>query len=240
MLSSDKRKWIMENIQFDTSKYDIPMYSAAEASRLVGLSATRVRRWLKGYKYSYENQIHQQSPIIHRQDLQDSYASFLNLIELLFVKRFVDYGISLQKVRKALDEASEIVGTKHFAHQCFFTSGNVIYLKVKEQGNAILQLLSGGQWVIPSIIQQLAYQIVFDDFTSLARRWYPMGTDGLIVLDPYISFGRPSIVSRGIATSNIFDFYMAENKSMKRLCSWMNLTPQEAKAAVNFEEYLAA
>ena len=103
-----------------TSKLDRPIYPAAEAGRLVGLSSVRVNRWLKGYKYKYDEKIHHQPPLIHRQGtLGTSYASFLDLIDLLFAKRFVDYGISLQKVRIALDEAAIILETNHFARQCF-------------------------------------------------------------------------------------------------------------------------
>jgi len=222
-------------------QWDRPIYPAAEAGRLVGLSTVRVRRWLKGYKYKYEEEVHHQPPLIRRQGtLGTSYASFLDLIDLLFAKRFINYGISLQKVRSALDEAAQLLETKHFARQCFFTDGRNIYLQVKEQGDAILQLLSGGQWVIAPIIQQLAHQIDFDVSTSLARRWFPLGHDGLIVLDPLVSFGRPSIIGKGVATSNVYDFYIAENKNIKRLCSWMRLTQQEAESAVNFEERFVA
>jgi len=223
------------------SKWDFPIYPAAEAGRLVGLSSTRVRRWLMGYHYKYDMEIRHQDPIVRRENtVSNSYASFLDLIDLLFVKRFVDNGISIQKVRKALDEAESILGTDHFARQSFFTDGRNIYLQVKEQGNAILQLLSSGQWVIASIIQQLAQQIDFDTPTDLARRWFPLGPEGKIVLDPMVSFGRPSIVGKGIATLNIYDFFIAENRSLKHTCSWLNLTAEEAKAAIYFEEYLAA
>ena len=223
------------------SLLDRPIYPAAEAGRLVGLSSVRVRRWLKGYKYKYEEEMHYQNPIIRRQGtLGTSYASFLDLIDLLFVKHFVDHGISLQKVRCALDETAKILGTNHFARQCFFRSGKDIYLRVKDEGDAILELLSGGQWVIAPIIEQLATHIDFDVFTDLACRWFPKEFDKIIVLDPLVSFGYPAIVDRGITTLNAYDFYIAENKSIKRLCSWMNITPQEAQAAVDFQKFLAA
>jgi len=162
------------------------------------------------------------------------------IIDLLFVKSFVNYGISLQKVRNALDEAVKILNTRHFARQCFFTDGSNIYLQVKEYGDAILQLLSGNQWVIAEIIQELAHQIEFDTPTQLAHRWFPMDPNRLIVLDPDVSFGRPSIFGKGIATSNAYDFYIAENKNIRRLCSWMNISNQEAEATIEFEEHLAA
>ena len=139
------------------SQLDFPSYSVAETSRLVGLSVNRVRRWLKGYDYYYDSTLRHKRPVVkQRGSAKTSYASFLDLVDLLFVKRFLDHGVSLQKVRKALDEARQILGTNHFARESFFTDGKNIYLQVKEAGEAILELLSGGQWVIASIIKALS------------------------------------------------------------------------------------
>jgi len=220
---------------------DMPMYPSSEASRLVGLSAVRVRRWLSGYSYKYEDIRRDQLPVIRRLGtLGTSYASFLDLVDLLFVKRFLEHGISLQKLRKALDEASVILETNHFARQSFFTEGRNIYLQVKDKGDAILQLLSGGQWVIPEIIRQLADQIDFDEPTGFARRWYPQGPNGLVVLDPKVSFGRPHIMNKGVTTLNVYDFFMAESRNFRQVSRWLNLNKKEVEAAVRFEEGLAA
>ena len=217
------------------------MYSTAETSRLVGLSSARIHRWLQGYSYGYDSQIHKQPPVIKRTSSSDtSYASFLDLVDLLFAKKFVDYGISLQKVRKLMDEARNILHTEHFARRIFFTDGKNIYLEVKEKGEAILQLLTHGQWVIPQVIKELAHQIEFDHPSGLARRWYPLGPTGLIVLDPSICFGRPTIVGKGVNTLNIYDFFVAEDREAKAVSRWLSLTEREVAAAVEFEEKIAA
>ena len=227
--------------------WDVPMYTTAMAGRLVGLSKYRVRRWLQGYDYTYsagpsgETRIGHKEPVIRRDNIDESsYASFLDLIDLLFVKRFLDHEISLQRLRKALHEADELLDGHHFAQRSFFTDGKNIYLQVKDNADALLELLSGGQWVIASIIKQLADQIEFDKPTGFAERWYPLGPDGLIVLDPRISFGKPTIVGRGIATANIYDFFLGEGENIGRVCSWLNLESQEVEAAISFERYLVA
>jgi uncharacterized protein (DUF433 family) len=221
--------------------WDVSLYPAAEAGRFVGLGAGRVRRWLEGYNYQYLAQLRHQRPVIRRGNRPSTtYASFLDLVDLLFVKRFLDHGVSLQRARKALDEAARILGTDHFARQSFFTDGRSIYLQVKDEGDAILQLLSGGQWVIAEIILQLADHIEFDPSTELALRWYPMGAEHLVVLDPLVLFGRPGIAGRGVATANVYDLFVAERRSTRRVCSWMGLAQEEVEAAVEFEERLAA
>lgn len=220
---------------------DRPTYPAAEVARLVGMTPTRVRRWLKGYDYTYGETVHHQAPVIRRAGTKGtSYASFLDLVDLLFVKRFLDHKVSLQKVRRALDEASTILGTTHFARQSFFTDGANIFLEVKGRGEAILQLLSGGQWVIAPIIQTLATQIDFDSPTGLARRWYPPDLGGRIVLDPLVSFGRPTVAGRGVATANVYDFYVAENRRVAVVRDWLGLADEDVEAAVEFERRLAA
>lgn len=227
--------------------WDVPMYTTAMAGRLAGLSKYRVRRWLQGYDYTYpagpsgETRTGHKAPVIQRDNIDEaSYASFLDLIDLLFVKRFLDYGISLQKLRKAFHEAEELLDGHHFAQRNFFTDGKNIYLQVKDDADALLELLSGGQWVIAPIIEQLADQIRFDEPTGFAKRWYPLGPDGLIVLDPGVSFGKPTIVGRGVATANIYDFFLGERGNIERTCSWLNLESQEVEAAVSFERYLVA
>ena len=223
-----------------------PSYTVAEAGRLVGLTAERVRRWLRGYQYSYGDAVRGQPPVVLQgRGPASPHASFLDLVDLLFVKRFLDHGVSLQKIRRALDEAREVLGTNHFARQTFFTDGGAIFLRLKEgaqrgRGEAILELMSGGQWVIAPVIRQLAQQIDFGSPEGLASRWHPLGRDRPVVLDPKVSFGAPSIAGRGVKTININDLYMAEGESLESVRTWWGLTDTEIQAAVDFERQLAA
>ena len=85
------------------------------------------------------------------------FASFLDLIDLLFVKKFVEYGLSIQRLRQALAEADRIFDGHHFAQRRFWTEGSDIYLEIsprRSEAEALLQLLSGGQWAIAPVIKQ--------------------------------------------------------------------------------------
>ncbi len=207
----------------------------------MGLNPARVRRWLKGYDYVHAGSVRHQGPVVRRQGAHStSYASFLDLVDLLFVKRFLDHGVSLQRVRAALQEAFEILGTSRALRETFFTDGSDIFLKVQHKGDAILELLSGGQWTIAPLIQQLSAQIEFDSPGGLARRWYPLGRGRPVVLDPSVCFGRPVLVGRGVATANVYDLFRAEHERVEAVRSWWDLTEREVKAAIEFERKLAA
>lgn len=219
-----------------------PAYSVAEASRLVGLTAGRVRRWIRGYQYTYGDAVRSQLPVVQGHPVPSSYASFLSLVDLLFVKRFLDHGLSLQKVRQALDEAREILGSIHFARETFFTASGTIFLQLQDgdRGDAILELMSGGQWVIAPVIRELAQQIEFDSPEGLACRWYPLGRNKPIVLDPMVAYGAPSIAGRGVKTINVHDLFVAEDERLPSVRAWWDLTDAEIQAAVDFERQLAA
>ncbi|HLA81599.1 MAG TPA: hypothetical protein VJP78_08290 [Thermoleophilia bacterium] len=229
---------------------DSKTYSIAEVGRLVGLHPRRVSRWLQGYEYSYELsegrlRWGEQAPIVSRgKTAGTTYASFLDLVDLVFVRQFLEHGLSLQKVRKALDEGREVLGTNHFARESFFTDGRNILLELTKAGplrqDGILQLMTGGQWTIASIIKQLATRIEFVEGLGFAKRWYPLKDNNLIVVDPFVSFGRPSITNRGVTTENVFDLYLGENKSSKKVGDWLSLNPKEVDAAIGFELKMAA
>jgi uncharacterized protein (DUF433 family) len=224
------------------------MYPASTVARLVGITAPRVRRWLQGYEYTYsagpKTIARRQDPVVRRTGSADSqYASFLDLVDLLFVKRFLDRGLSLQKIRRALDEAHTLLGGHHFAHRHFFTDGKEIYMEVKSKpagADALLELLSGGQWVIAPVIKALSHQIDFDQPTGFAERWYPLETSKRVVVDPRVSFGQPSVAGKNVTTSNVYDFYLAEDRNVDRVCSWMSVDRLEVVDVVTFEERLAA
>ena len=226
--------------------WDVPTYTAAETGRLVGLQPSRVRRWLRGYEYDIAERETsttrrvRQVPVIHRGDTDAPFASFLDLVDLLFVKKFLEAGVSLQKLRRAMEEADKLIGGHHFAQRSFFTDGHNIYIEVRGRGDALLELLTGGQWVIASVIRHLATEIKFHEATGFAERWFPLGPDASVVVDPRVSFGAPTILGRGIETANVYDLYLAEDERTDAVASWLSIEPKEVQDAVAFESRLKA
>lgn len=215
-----------------------PTYSIAETSRLTGISRGRVSRYLRGYRYEGG----ELDPVISRSISPEStYASFLDLIDLLFVKRLIKSRFSLQYIRKALDDARIHLGTRHFARIKFFTSSKTIIMEMPNSSDMV-GLLMGGQRAMSEVIENVYDKVDFEEVTRFrfVRRWYPRGREGHIVIDPTISYGRPTIEGSGIATENIFDLYLGENEKLEPVESWFRLPGTHVRAAVNFEISLAA
>lgn len=223
----------------------VPTYTAAEAARLVGLGPARVSHWLRGStrKSAGGGGTRRRRPLIRRGPSGDEpYVSFLDLIELRFIKAFLDIGIGIRKLCRALEEAVEIAGRDHpFAHQVFFTDGREIYLSA-QAGNrrGLLQLCANGQWVIPEVILRFATEIEFSESTGLPERWHPLGPELRVAIDPRVAFGAPTVTGHGVKTSNVYDFYLAEECDVRRVAEWFDLAPSEVEAAVEFEQAQAA
>jgi uncharacterized protein (DUF433 family) len=214
-----------------------PAYSMAETSRLTGIKKWSVSRWLRGYKY-YGGKL---DPVIRREISPEStYASFLDLIDLLFVRKFIESGFSLQRIRKALDEARDYLGTRHFARNKFFTNSREIVLELPE--GDMVALLKDGQRAMGEVIESVFDKVDFEEVTEFGfvRRWYPKGKQGYIVIDPLISFGRPTIIGSGIATENIIDLYLGEKEKIGPVESWFQIPRHHIQAAIRFETSLAA
>jgi uncharacterized protein (DUF433 family) len=245
MKSKEEKRGInkMQNLDNYSRILNAPSYSMAEISRLVGVNPWTVRRYLRGYEYDYINSRTIQPPVV-KSDTDDRtiYASFLDLIDLIFVREFMRRGFGLPTLRKALDEARERLGTPHFARSVFFTSGSKeIILKLPQNGSMIA-LLTGGQSAMPQIIEMLSDKLEFEDVTGygFVKRWYPRGVQGLIVIDPEISFGRPTLKGRAVPTHNIYDLYLGEKKKIAPVSNWFRIPAPEIDAAIKFEQHLWA
>ncbi len=235
----------VENTYYNT--LNAPAYSIAEASRLVDIKSWTVRRYLQGYRYDYSRwgsvRKRTQPPVVKDETRrQETYASFLDLVDLLIVKELLSRGFGLPTLRKALDEARQHLETPHLGRNVFFTSGNQeIILRLPKDGGMIA-LLTGGQTAIQEIIESLSDKLEFEDITKFgfASRWYPKGMSGRIVIDPEISFGRPTLIGRGMATNNIYDLFLGENEKIEPVAKWFNIPVSEVQAAVQFEHGLWA
>ncbi|MDB6169078.1 MAG: hypothetical protein JWM88_1942, partial [Verrucomicrobia bacterium] len=80
------------------------IYSFSEASRLTGVSAARIRRWLKGYDFATKADRHHSNPVWKGQlePIGGSLAvGFQDLIEIRFVAAFIDAGVTWKTMRAA-------------------------------------------------------------------------------------------------------------------------------------------
>lgn len=219
------------------------IYTVAEASRLIHVSPDRIRRWLKGYTYISNTGVKTSKSVIEPDyDVSSkSYAlSFLDLLEMRFINSFLEYGVSLKTVRRVAINAANYLHNSHpFINKQFYTDKRTILLKCTENGDSRLIDLANNQVEIDKVFAAYLYHGIEYKEDSLAVRWWPLGDDHSIVIDPKRNFGRPVLNKEGIPTDTIAKLFRAEG-SIDSVTDWFDIDRQSVSIAINYEESLAA
>lgn len=219
------------------------VYTVAEASLLTGVDRHRISRWTRGYTFMYHGTRQIMSAIIGREAESDEtpILTFADLMELRFLDAFRKNGVSTKALRIAAQRAKELLGRHHpFSTQIFKSDGRTILAEItKETGDRVFLDIVNDQYVFEKVIASYLYSgLDFNDLKEPAR-WWPMGKDRTVVIDPRRSFGAPIVSKAGIPTKILKSAVDAE-KSVEFVAKWYGAAIDEVKDAVEFESKQAA
>lgn len=220
------------------------IYSLAEAERLMKVPSQRIRRWARGYTYWYKGEQRYTPPIISTEvETVNGLPAldFSDLIEIRFLNAFREYGVGMKAIRIAAQRAKEFLGRhRPFSSHIFKTDGRTILAElVGETGDKVLLDLVKSQYAFERILGPFLYDgLDFDEFAE-PERWWPLGSERLVVLDPHRAFGAPITARGGIPTILLNGAVRAEG-SIEFVADWYEVEPEEVRDAVEFEAHLAA
>lgn len=223
------------------------LYPLRQAARLVGQEPRTIRRWLKGYSWSYRDGRSYSGPL-WRTQFEDAHLpgdrviSFFDLLELRMVAEFVKHGVNLKVIRATIEVASkEFGGDYPLSNRKFMTDGQRIFMQASEEatGNEKMIDVVKRQFVFPQVIRQSLFDGIDYD-GGAASRWYPEKKKRAVVLDPEVQFGTPILAGAGIPTDAIHDAWRAEGKDRAAVARLYGISPAMVNAAVGFEQRLAA
>lgn len=230
-------------IKHDRSKgvlIGVGSYTASEAARLLRTSSRNINRWLRGYSYRHDGEERYMPPLWQSQiDRDDDHLEigFRDLIELRFVKAFVDEGIGLLAVRNCLAYARSCVDDmRPFSTQRFRTDGRTIFLESFEQsGESRMIDLKKRQYVFRDVISRTFRDL--DIEADAVVRWRPFGGKQSIVIDPSRAFGQPIASKYGVPTVVLAQAVTAEG-SVDDVARLFEVPASVVRDAVRFEESL--
>jgi hypothetical protein len=199
------------------------IYLPAQAARLAQLDDGRVRRWIRGYDLTGRDGAKRHSaPLFRRQHEGARLAlTFLDLVEVLFVKAFLDQGVSIHTVRLVQREAAVEFGVRHpFCVKRFETDGETIVMRHRDDaGMERMADRKRKQWLFVEVFNPLLKTLDYAGIEQEAQRWWPMGKDMPIVLDPKRSFGQAIVSKANVPTATIYAAHRAR-ESEEQIADW--------------------
>jgi len=201
-----------------------------------------IRRWLNGYTFRTGDKDVSMPPLWRPQlPAYDHHLElgFRDLIELRFIKAFIDAGLGLKTIRHCLEYARECVNDdRPFSTRRFRTDGRTIFLdSLKNSGESELLDLKNRQYVLKQVIERTFKDL--DTSKDIVTRWRPFRGKKSIVIDPQRAFGQPIAADQGLPTVALADAVKAEG-SIKRVSSLFDVPATVVRDAVNFEKSLLA
>lgn len=225
----------------------VGLYTIPEAARIVGVKSDTLRGWIKARRYSVRGTTYDRQPVIARAlPDQPSIVTFLELIELFFIKIFRDQGVSMAVIRRASQRAAELFDSPYpFAVRQFDTDGKRIFatLRIESDKQSVVEDISRGQYAFEYMVRPFFRKLDYHDGDNGhgALKFWPLERQGRVVLDPRRSFGTPIDAEKGVPTSVLFSAVAAGGgQTHATVAKWFDVPIVAVEAAVRFERSLLA
>ena len=213
------------------------IYSIPDAADILDMPVAKVRRWINKYWELEFVQNGRNEGEYTWGEKREKAFHFLTLIEIIAVDSFREIGVSFPKIKLAREKLSELLKTKYpFAHAELMSDGKRIFYKLD---SSLLELDKKQQFSFTRLILPYCKKIDFQEKTQLAERFWPLGKDHRIVVDPHHSFGRPVITGTNITADAIINMLKA-GESSEFIASVYDLQKKEVEDVRLFLKRMAA
>jgi len=202
-------------------------YSYREAARLLGVSSQRVVRWADGYSYKLKYAVGRSKPVLQTNRIS-GVLTFGELIELMFVKEYVGFGVALQQVRQTAERLSDELGPYPFSRANLFVQGRIL---LNEYAEGILMRPDIGQLMV-DYADGLRKRVELQE--EWIGRYIPPDFQGCIYLDRQIRAGEPVIKEFAIPTRTIFNLWEME-RDIEAVMDYHDISKESVLMAIRYE-----
>jgi uncharacterized protein (DUF433 family) len=210
---------------------DRPVYGVGQAAALLGLRRERVLGWLDGYRRSGT----QYPPVVRVEPTGSDVVTWGEFVELGYLREYRRARVPLQHIRPVADRLREHYRVLYpFAHSKPLVYDKQLILRIQEEtelsSDLAIVVRSGQELMLAPEVEQYLLKVEFMD--DVVVRLHPAGKTSPVVIDPEMSFGRPSI--RGVATERIMELFVAGD-SPEFLADAYDLPVEQICAAIAYE-----
>ena len=207
------------------------IYTSAEIAQILRVPYRKVYTWMNKY---WDGKLGKEFDNKYSWQMEGTRAvSFHTFIEFYVMMKFSEAGVAPKKVLHAHSELTKMYNTAFpFALKevlkGIHSDGKHVYLKTKK---GIIELNGTKQFNL-EIIQLFFVNLEFDE-DNLASKFWPMGKEKSILVDPKRRFGQPVIDSKNIEPSIIENHYKAGDP-VKYIAYIYRLTENEVNDALEY------
>jgi uncharacterized protein (DUF433 family) len=192
-------------------RFSRPLYTVAEAARVIDVPASTLATWTKGYLRDRDDR-----PAVIGEAVVTAFPAegrcpsipFIGLAEAMVLAALRRSGVPMQRVRPAIAALEREIGIDHaLASRLLYSDGaEVLYDFSAEQVDvdvvASLVVVRNGQRVFVDVIREQLQRIEFgrDGYANLI---HVPGYRSEVVCDPLRSFGRPIFVHGGTRVDDV-------------------------------------
>ena len=181
--------------------YTTPLYTQAEAARIIVAPRSTVNNWATGYLSAGKPQAPVLTGVVPGRGLT---VPFLGLAEAYVLTAFRKAGLPLQRIRPAVAALNESIGLDFaLASNRLMTDGVEVLLRSDDPADRRLIVVRDGQAVFSEVVEDYLRFIDFGD-TGLAESIrLPRFENVSISVSPLINGGQPTLTSRGVSLGSV-------------------------------------
>jgi uncharacterized protein (DUF433 family) len=204
-----------EATRMEDPRFDLPLYTLAEAARALGVPWTTFQNWARGYTHRADGRATTiGEPVVTAFASKGGEPSipFIGLAEGVALAAIRRQGVPLQRIRPALLVLQRELGVEHaLASKKLYTDGaEVLFDYAAAQGDSSareLVVLRNGQRVFTEVVESYLKRITFASDGWAERIRLPHYDHAEIIADPRFSFGQPTFLHGRARLADVLELF---------------------------------
>ena len=210
------------------------IYTVPDLALILQLPAPKVRRWLNDF---YDGRLAAGKGAYSWGEGREKATSFLTLVEFYVFYLLREQKLSASKILEAHRHMSKELKTPFpFASYKLLVNEHQILYGVET--DTWVRIDQSNQIVIHKILETFFKKIDFSE-NELALRFWPLGKEHAVVVDPHHQFGQPVINGTNINADTIYSMYQS-GESTATIGILYDLTAAQVADAIRFCKRAAA
>lgn len=198
------------------TRFSVPLYTVAEAAQFLGVPASTLSTWSRGYVRRPAGRPEVRGePIIASFDVRRGCPAipFIGLAEGMVLAAFRRAGVSLQHIRKAVSVLDREIGIEHaLASSKLYTDGAVILYDYAERSGeelAELTVVVTQQRVFSPVVSEYLKRVRYGRDGWAVTLVSPATPQPVVEVDPDRGFGQPIFIHGGSRVEDVIDRWKA-------------------------------